>query len=65
MVVVFLVFSCIKNNNNLTQKQIINQTKLSERTVRTALKQLLSKEIIRETINLLDLREKYYQCKGL
>ena len=58
--VVFLVLECIKSNY-LNQRQIIKKTKLSERTVRYAIKGLISKGIIKEELNIEDLRNKYYQ----
>ena len=62
--VVFLVLKTIIENKIINQKQIINHTQLSERTIRNSLKRLLNSNLITETIELTDLRFKFYKLNG-
>lgn len=55
-----LVFIVLDHENMLTQKQIIEKTRLSNRTVQDALGQLKKINAINEHMNLKDARQSLY-----
>lgn len=58
-----LVFLVLKHNGNLTQKQIIEESMLSERTVRFALQRLKEIDLVYEDLYFADARQNLYKLK--
>lgn len=59
-----LVFKVLEYNGSLTQKQIVNESMLSARTVRYALERLQNIEIVDEDIYFADARQNLYTLDG-
>ena len=59
-----LIFLEVKRNGPLSQKEIVERTRIAERTVRGHLKKLIEMHFIEERINLSDLRSKLYFANG-
>jgi predicted transcriptional regulator len=59
-----LVFKVLEYNGSLTQKQIVNESMLSARTVRYALERLQGIEIVEEDIYFADARQNLYTLDG-
>ncbi|KYH27577.1 hypothetical protein HAPAU_02450 [Halalkalicoccus paucihalophilus] len=55
-----LVFKVLEYNGSLTQKQIVNESMLSARTVRYALERLENIDIVDEDIYFADARQNLY-----
>lgn len=55
-----LVFKVLEYNPELTQKQIVNETRLSQRTVRDALGRLIDGGIVEKNLYLQDARQNLY-----
>lgn len=58
--VVFLVLVTILRNSLIDQKNIIQLTNLSERTVRNSIRKLSSYDLVSEHFDLYDLRKRRY-----
>ena len=58
--VVFLVLEIISKYQSISQKEIIELTSLSERTVRYSLKRLILLGHIKENVKFYDLRYRFY-----
>lgn len=56
-----LVFKVLEINSGLTQKEIVDKTRLSERTVREALSRLQERNIIEKKIYIPDGRQNLYE----
>lgn len=59
-----LVFKVLEYNGSLTQKQIVNESMLSARTVRYALERLQEIDIVDEDIYFADARQNLYTLDG-
>ncbi len=59
-----LVLQALADSELLTQEQIAEETGLSERSVKYALKELVSKQIISEQQDFCDMRRKSYKIRG-
>lgn len=59
-----LVFKVLEYNGSLTQKQIVNESMLSARTVRYALERLQGIDIVDEDIYFADARQNLYTLNG-
>ena len=55
-----LVFKVLETSEGLTQKDIIEQTKLPPRTVRFAIKRLKSNSLLKERLSFMDARQSLY-----
>ncbi|QIO25038.1 winged helix-turn-helix transcriptional regulator (plasmid) [Haloarcula sp. JP-L23] len=55
-----LVYKTLEYENELTQSQLAEETLLSPRTVRSALKVLLEKNVVEEEIYFADARKRLY-----
>lgn len=58
-----LVFTVLKQKGDLTQKQIIEESMLSERTVRFALQRLMEINLVRKGLCISDARQNLYKLK--
>lgn len=56
-----LVLKVLEYNGGLTQKQIVEKSRLSQRTVRDALERLLDASIVEKDIYIPDARQNLYQ----
>ena len=59
-----LVFKVLEYNGSLTQKQIVEESMLSARTVRYALERLETIGIVNEDIYFADARQNLYSLDG-
>ena len=59
-----LVLRLLTDSKSLTQEEIAEKTKLSERTVKYALKALVSGKLVFENASFCDMRRKNYSIKG-
>jgi len=59
-----LVLQAFADSGFLTQEQIAAETGLSERSVKYALKELVSRRIISEQQDFCDMRRKSYKIRG-
>ena len=55
-----LVLKVLEYNGGLTQKQIVNKSRLSQRTVRDALERLQDRSIVEKNIYVPDARQNLY-----
>lgn len=55
-----LVLKVLEYNSELTQKQIVNKTRLSQRTVRDALGRLQDQKVIEKSLYIPDARQNLY-----
>lgn len=55
-----LVYKVLEYNPDLTQKQIVNKTRLSQRTVRDGLDRLIDGEIVEKNLYAQDARQNLY-----
>lgn len=55
-----LVYLVLKREGPLTQKQLVQQTRLVSRTVRHALTQLEERNLIETRVNRNDARQSFY-----
>lgn len=62
-----LVFKVLEYNGSLTQKQIVEESMLSARTVRYALERLEEIDVVTEDIYFADARQSLYEinCDGV
>lgn len=58
-----LVYKVLKNNGELTQKQITEKSLLPSETVRFALRELESADIVEDDIYFADARQRLYRLK--
>lgn len=56
-----LVLKVLEYNPGLTQKQIVEKTRLSQRTVRDALDRLEGRNIVEKNLYLPDARQNLYE----
>lgn len=56
-----LVYKVLEIEGELTQKEIVEETRMAPRTVRYALKQLESIGVVEENIHLPDARQSLYR----
>lgn len=56
-----LVYKVLEYNGALTQKEIVERSMLSQRTVRDALDRLLELEIVTEEVYIPDARQSLYE----
>ncbi|MFB6187825.1 MAG: helix-turn-helix transcriptional regulator [Halobacteriaceae archaeon] len=56
-----LVLKVLEYNGGLTQKEIVNKSRLSQRTVRDALERLEETDIITKDIYIPDARQNLYK----
>ncbi|WP_132057748.1 MarR family transcriptional regulator [Halorussus amylolyticus] len=56
-----LVFKVLEYNGALTQKQIVEESMLSARTVRYALERLEELEVVQEDVYFADARQNLYE----
>lgn len=59
-----LVFKVLEYNGSLTQKQIVEESMLSARTVRYALERLQDLGIVDESVYFPDARQNLYSLNG-
>nr|WP_228842333.1 helix-turn-helix domain-containing protein [Halococcus agarilyticus] len=59
-----LVFRVLDYEGPLTQRELAELTLLSQRTVRKALRRLLSREVIDERLYVPDGRQRLYEIHG-
>lgn len=55
-----LVFKTLEYQGKLTQKQLVEETMLSARTVRFAINKLADAEVVTSQINIHDARQQIY-----
>ncbi|QLC34001.1 MarR family transcriptional regulator [Halarchaeum sp. CBA1220] len=56
-----LVLKVLEYNGGLTQKEIVEKSRLSQRTVRDALERLQENDIVEKDIYIPDARQNLYQ----
>ncbi|MFB6079026.1 MAG: MarR family transcriptional regulator [Halarchaeum sp.] len=56
-----LVLKVLEYNGGLTQKEIVEKSRLSQRTVRDALERLQEHDIVQKDIYIPDARQNLYQ----
>ncbi|WP_435097502.1 MarR family transcriptional regulator [Halarchaeum sp. P4] len=56
-----LVLKVLEYNGGLTQKEIVEKSRLSQRTVRDALERLQENDIVQKDIYIPDARQNLYQ----
>lgn len=59
-----LVFKVLEYNGSLTQKQIVEESMLSARTVRYALERLQKLDLVDEDVYFPDARQNLYSLNG-
>lgn len=59
-----LVYKTLEYEGPLTQKKLVEQTRLSARTVRKALSELEDKQLVEERIHASDARQRLYVLAG-
>ncbi|MBX0296808.1 winged helix-turn-helix transcriptional regulator [Haloarcula nitratireducens] len=59
-----LVYKTLEYEGELTQGQLVDETRLSVRTVRYALRELQDRDVIREEIYFADARKRLYSLKS-
>ena len=59
-----LVFKVLEYNGSLTQKQIVEESMLSARTVRYALERLEELGVVEEDVYFADARQNLYEIDG-
>ena len=55
-----LVLKVLEYNGGLTQKEIVNKSRLSQRTIRDALERLQERNIVEKNIYVPDARQNLY-----
>lgn len=55
-----LVFVVLENHERLTQAALAEETLLPQRTVRYALEELRDAGVLREELNIMDARQRFY-----
>ncbi|MFC6787445.1 MarR family transcriptional regulator [Halobaculum halobium] len=55
-----LVFVVLENHERLTQAALAEETLLPQRTVRYALDELRDAGVLREELNIMDARQRFY-----
>ena len=55
-----LVFVVLENHERLTQAALAEETLLPQRTVRYALEELREAGVLREELNIMDARQRFY-----
>ena len=55
-----LVFVVLENHERLTQAALAEETLLPQRTVRYALEELRDVGVLREELNIMDARQRFY-----
>ncbi|WP_135536916.1 MULTISPECIES: winged helix-turn-helix transcriptional regulator [Halostella] len=58
-----LVYKVLEHNGQLTQQQIAEESLLPDRTVRHALSELESNEVVEEQIHFADARQRLYNLQ--
>lgn len=56
-----LVLKVLEYNGGLTQKEIVEKSRLSQRTVRDALERLQENDVVQKDIYIPDARQNLYQ----
>ncbi|MBP2250817.1 DNA-binding Lrp family transcriptional regulator [Halarchaeum solikamskense] len=56
-----LVLKVLEYNGGLTQKEIVEKSRLSQRTVRDALERLQESDVVQKDIYIPDARQNLYQ----
>jgi DNA-binding MarR family transcriptional regulator len=56
-----LVFKVLEYNGGLTQKRIVEKSRLSQRTVRDALDRLLEADLVEKEVYIPDARQSLYR----
>lgn len=59
-----LVYTVLREEGRLTQRQIAEHTMLSPRTVRYALSDLREADVVDEEINFMDARQRIYSLSA-
>lgn len=59
-----IVLRAFSNSSILTQKELVDSTGLSKRTVKYAIRSLISSNFILENKNFNDMRKKNYILRG-
>lgn len=59
-----LVYKVLQYHGPQTQKQLVDQTRLSSRTVRYALEQLEEADVVASEIHIPDARQQMYSLKN-
>ncbi|WP_236045067.1 ArsR family transcriptional regulator [Haloarcula nitratireducens] len=59
-----LVYKTLEYEGELTQGQLVDETRLSVRTVRYALTELQNRDVVREEIYFADARKRLYSLKS-
>lgn len=59
-----LVFKLLEYDGEMTQKELVDETMLSARTVRFALEKLTEAEIVTSRINVSDARQRIYKLSS-
>ena len=55
-----LVFVVLEQHDRLTQAALAEETLLPQRTVRYALEELRDAEVLKEELNIMDARQRFY-----
>ncbi|UIP00579.1 MarR family transcriptional regulator [Halobaculum sp. CBA1158] len=55
-----LVFVVLERETRLTQAELAEETLLPQRTVRYALEELRDADVLREELNIMDARQRFY-----
>lgn len=58
-----LVLKVLEYNGGLTQKEIVEKSRLSQRTVRDALERLQENDVVQKDIYIPDARQNLYQLQ--
>jgi DNA-binding MarR family transcriptional regulator len=59
------VFKVLEIREGLTQKDIIEKTRLPPRTVRFAIKRLKTHALLKERLSVMDARQSFYSIADL
>ena len=59
------MFKVLETSEGLTQKDIIEKTRLPPRTVRFAIKRLKTNALLKERLSFMDARQSFYSIADL
>lgn len=59
-----LVLKVLEYNDGLTQKELVEKSRLSQRTVRDALNRLREQDLVEKNLYLPDARQNLYEISG-
>lgn len=59
-----LVFVVLREHDRLTQAALAEETLLPQRTVRYALDELRDVDVLREELNIMDARQRFYSLEA-